>query len=122
MGISKDRLQDIAQQAPAPQDARFHRANRYFQHFSHLFVRHSLEISENHGAAENFRNAAQSLLDRLLHLVRCGLLERSPALVLDFQKRVSLHWVRVNRGLLPVMAPQPPAVVSLVTPRPPIYA
>src|SRR5258706_4309965 len=107
MRISEYRLQDIAQQSPAPQDARFHCSDRYFQHFSHLFVCHSLEISENHRTAENFRNTAQSLLDRLLHFVCGGLLEWCPALVLDLQKCVSLHRFRVDRSLLPVMPPQP---------------
>src|SRR5579872_1155379 len=87
MCISKYRLQDVTQQSPSSQYARFHCANRYFQHFSHLFVSHSFEVSEDYGTAENFRNTSQGLLDCLLQLVGSSLLERGPALILDLQKR-----------------------------------
>src|SRR5258708_29530948 len=52
--ISQYRLQDNAQQSPAPQETRFHYSDRYFHPLSHLFPSHSPGISENHGTPENF--------------------------------------------------------------------
>src|SRR6266550_2935261 len=117
---SQYRLQDVTQQTPPPEDARLHGAYGYIEHFSHLFVRHALEISQNHGAAENFRHASQSPLDCLLHFVRSGLFEWGAAAVLDLHRRMSLHRLRIYRSLLPVVSPQPAPVVQCFTDRDPV--
>ena len=51
----KKRLEDLAQRATPPQDSRFHGPHGNAQHFGHLFVGHSLEVSQNHRRREKPR-------------------------------------------------------------------
>ena len=54
--VTQKGFEDFAQRAPAAQNARFYRADAALKNFRDLFITEAFEISQDHRAAEHFRN------------------------------------------------------------------
>ena len=70
----------------------------------------SFEIAQNHRAAKDIGNLLQRALHRSLNLVRRKLIERRLRQIFDFDRRVTLFRLRVDRNIF-LQVPLEPALV-----------